>query len=538
MTQNDRTAIQEKFNRVSREQKNEVPGTVLYVHQDQLNLDVFPDRIKKQKPLILLVESEADASFLPFHKKKLVLEWSARRHFAVEISEQGYPVYYAQTGAASTDYLDNFLMKHKRVTLFCMEPAELTPREGMEKLRKKFEGRFYIIPNGFFLTEPDPWMDKVRKGYRMEFFYREIRKKTGYLMDGSKPLGGQWNYDEQNRKSLREEIELPDQPLFAPDELTTDVMKRVDVLFQNHFGSVDGFSFAVNRNEVLFLLEDFIQHRLPLFGPYQDAMASGEPFLFHSLLSPYLNLGIVTAREVCESVLKAWGSSKKTNVSLNSVEGFIRQVIGWREYMRVYYEAMMPEVRKSNHFSYGKPLPDLYWTAETGMKCLKESVNGVRDNGYAHHIQRLMVLGNFSNLTASDPFELFEWFWFGFVDAHEWVVLPNVLGMSTYADGGVLASKPYVAGGNYIRKMSNYCSGCRYKVTERTGDDACPFNYLYWAFVDREQDSFKNNPRSGFITNTWNKKDEKEKRKIRDQSKAFIDGLKRYEGKKATTRQK
>ena len=488
-----------------------------------------------------MVESVADASFLPFHKKKLVLEWSARRHFADKLRKTGYEVILKQTQQSTAGFLEEFIDIHEDVAILIMEPAEWTQREQMKKLADNFGERVRLIPNNFFIADVSSWKKKVQHGYRMEFFYRNMRRQTGYLMKSGKPEGGEWNYDGQNRKSLPDNLDVPETPYFNPDELTQKVIEEINHLFPDHFGSTDGFAYAVTREQALDVFNDFIDSRLVNFGPYQDAMADGEPFLFHSLLSPYLNIGLLTAREVCEIVLTAYEDSKSQNggdskagkgnptpLPLNSVEGFLRQIIGWREYIRIYYEAMMPGVRKANHFSYNKNLPDLYWTADSEMNCLHQAVKSVREHGYAHHIQRLMILSNFSNLTGSNPRQLLDWFWFAFIDAHEWVVLPNVLGMATFADGGVLASKPYIAGGNYINKMSNHCKSCRYRVKDRVGSDACPFNYLYWNFVDKVQDTLKQNPRIGFMIRTWDKKSKEEQQNIRKQSDAFLAQLKRY----------
>nr|WP_246481829.1 cryptochrome/photolyase family protein [Natronogracilivirga saccharolytica] len=521
---------------------------LLYIHQDQLNLNCFPEELSSVDAVIM-AESVADASILPFHKKKLVLEWSARRHFASELEKDGYDVILSQTEKTSAGFLREYLESHRDASIVIMEPAEWTPRMEMMKLADAFGERIRIIPNTFFLADAGSWTDTVRNGYRMEFFYREIRRQTGYLMDDGKPEGGEWNYDDRNRKSLPDDENVPESPSFTPDKITQEVMADVNRLFPDHFGSTEGFAYAVTRKDALQVFRNFLDVRLENFGPYQDAMADGEPFLFHSLISPYLNIGLLTAREVCEAAIEAYDASKKQKTDsgkkgggsdgndegddsktlpLNSVEGFLRQIIGWREYIRIYYEAMMPDVREANHFSYGEELPDLYWSADTDMNCLSQATQSVLDHGYAHHIQRLMILSNFSNLTGSDPRRLLDWFWFAFVDAHEWVVLPNVLGMSTFADGGVLASKPYVAGGNYINKMSNHCKSCRYNVKARTGESACPFNYLYWNFVDREHDKLKQNPRIGFMIRTWDKKGEEEKQNIREQSEVFLAELKRY----------
>ena len=523
---------------------------VLYVHPDQLNLEVFPEKLKNRRPTLLLVESVADASRLPFHKRKIVLEWSAQRHFAREAAESGWRVSEVRAEVPVAEYLRSLLEANGKVVLHAMKPVSYDPRRELEELSDDFGGQVTLYENGFFLADPEPWGEKVRSGYRMEYFYREMRRQTGYLMKDGKPEGGEWNYDDRNRKPFPKGEQVPNHPEFTPDDVTREVISEVDRRFPDHFGETERFSMAVTRKQALSVLDGFITHRLARFGPYQDAMVHDEPFLFHSLLSPCMNIGLLTAREVCEAVLDAYdgsgagrgvgkgtgrftGKNSGEAIPLESVEGFIRQIIGWREYMRVYYEAMMPEVREANFFSYNKPLPALYWSAETDMRCMSESVENVRQHGYAHHIQRLMVLSNFSNLTATDPTALFEWFWYAFVDAHEWVVLPNVLGMSTFADGGVLASKPYVAGGNYIRKMSDYCGDCRYRVQDRTGKDACPFNYLYWAFVDREQEQLKKNHRMSFMLKTWEKKSDDEKKEIRRLAGTFIDSLEPYKAQKS-----
>lgn len=498
---------------------------VLYIHGDQLNLSVFPRDVLGRQPTLLFVESLADDSRLPFHKKKLILQWSARRHFALDLSRQGYAVRYIQTAHTASEVVAAYARGLEHGTLTVMEPAEWDPRAAFRTLEQQEHVPVRLIKNNFFLAEENRWRHKIKKGYRMEFFYRDMRRETGYLMHGDTPVGGSWNYDEQNRKRLPKEVSVPAMPQFPADEITLEVIREIEHHFPGHYGNSEGFSHAVSRDQALQLLDHFVHARLPLFGPYQDAMAESEPFLFHSLLSAVMNLGLLLPAEVCERVLQA----DLEQVPLNSVEGFIRQVIGWREYMRVYYEAMMPSVREANFFEMRSPLPSLYWTGETPMKCLKESVQSVLDYGYAHHIQRLMVLGNFSNLTQTSPFELYQWFWYAFVDAHEWVVLPNVLGMSTYADGGVLASKPYVSGGNYIQKMSDYCRDCYYNVREKEGERACPFNHLYWNFIDSAAETISQNPRSSFMVKTWNRKDPADQQAIRDRSAEFIEGLKRYE---------
>lgn len=360
----------------------------------------------------------------------------------------------------------------------------------------------------------------------MEYFYRDMRRKTGYLMDGDDPEGGEWNYDDENREALPDDIDLPEITAFDPDEITKEVMELVRKEYGSHFGKLESFQYAVTREQALQLLDEFIEQRLDLFGPYEDAMATGKDHLFHTNLSLYINNGLLMPEEVCDRAVEAY---QKGDARLNSVEGLVRQIIGWREFVHIYYEAMMPEVRETNYFNFDKPLPEFFWSGETDMHCLSESLRPIIEQGYSHHIQRLMVLSNFSNLTQSDPRELNRWFWFAYVDAYEWVVLPNVLGMSTYADGGVLASKPYVSSGNYITKMSDYCSDCKYSVSKKTGEGACPFNYLYWHFVDQQRKGFEDNGRAGFMVNMYEKKSDEDKEAIRESSEQFLNQLERYE---------
>lgn len=405
-----------------------------------------------------------------------------------------------------------------------MTPSEWDSRERLRNLRSEFKGRVKEIPNNFFLADADDYEQRVKDGWLMEYFYREMRRKTGYLMNGENPEGGEWNYDEQNREKLPKDHPVPSIAKTEPDEITREVIEMVEEWFPDHFGESDNFTYAVTRQQALHRLNEFIEERLDEFGPYEDAMAQGKYDLFHSQLSVYLNNGLILPKEACD---KAEAAYKNGKARLSSVEGFIRQIIGWREYIRVYYEAMMPGVREVNHFNLTQDLPEMYWSGETKMNCMSECLRPVIDNGYSHHIPRLMVLSNFSNLTETDPRELNRWFHLAYVDAYEWVVLPNVLGMSTFADGGILASKPYVSSGNYINKMSDYCKNCEYKVSKKVGEDACPFNYLYWNFIDKQRETFTQNGRANFMVNMFDKKSEEDKREILESSESFIQSIKR-----------
>jgi deoxyribodipyrimidine photolyase-related protein len=346
-------------------------------------------------------------------------------------------------------------------------------------------------------------------------------------------MGGEWNYDKENRKKIPATLPIPPRTQFEPDEITLEVAEMARAYFPDSFGYehlfgavLRSFPFGVTREQALEHLDEFLEQRLDLFGPYEDALKTGEDTLFHSVLSVYLNNGLLHPREVCE---KALGRFDEGHARLESVEGFIRQILGWREFIRIYYEAMMPKIREANHFGFERGLPALYWSGNTEMHCLRESVRPVLEMAYSHHIQRLMILSNFSNLTETDPRELNRWFHLAYADAYEWVELPNVLGMSTFADGGILASKPYVSGGNYINKMSDYCRSCRYDVKQKTGEGACPFNVLYWNFVDRQRETYNQSGRVNFMVSMFDKKPEEEKQAIREEAERFISAIHRLE---------
>lgn len=499
-------------------------GKAVFVLHDQLNLDVWPDWVEEEKPLLIFIESRMKGESLPYHKMKLTYVLSSMRHFALECYENGFEVLYHSAKGHYDDGLKDILNEFDGELTF-MTPSEWGSRERLRSVRNEYDDRVHEIANAFFFADPEEWKEKIEPGFRMEYFYREMRKRTGYLIKDGEPEGGEWNYDEQNREKLPKNHPVPEIPSIEPDEITREVMELVEDHFSNHFGNLDHFPYAVTRHQALQLLEDFIENRLDEFGPYEDALKTGNHTLFHSQLSVYLNNGLLLLKEVCDKALMAY---KYGNARLNSVEGFIRQILGWREYIRIYYEAMMPEVREANHFNFSAKLPKMFWTGQTKMKCMEESLKPVIEEGYSHHIQRLMVLSNFSNLTETDPRELNHWFWFAYVDAYEWVELPNVLGMSTFADGGVLASKPYVSSGNYINKMSDYCRNCEYSVSKKTGDNACPFNYLYWNFVDKQRDTFNESGRVNFMVNMFdNKKSEEEKKAIRESTEKFLSELER-----------
>lgn len=500
-------------------------GQAVFVLHDQLNLSAWSDWVREEKPLLIFIEAKAKGESLPYHKKKIAYVLSSMRHFAVECYKEGYPVYYHATDQHYGDGISGILEEYEDLSLTYMTPSEWDSRKRLREVKSNFKERITEIQNTFFFADVEQWEENIEPGYRMEYFYRDMRRQTGYLMNEDQPEGGEWNYDENNRESLPKGYSVPEVTSFEPDAITQEVLHLVEDRHQHHFGKLDGFRYAVTRKQALKLLDEFIEQRLADFGPYEDAMATEEPTLFHSTLSLYLNNGLLLPWEICERAIQAYKDGK---APINSVEGLVRQILGWREFVRIYYEAMMPEVRETNFMDFEKSLPELFWSGDTDMHCMQQSLKPVIEQGYSHHIQRLMVLSNFSNLTETDPRELNKWFWFAYVDAYEWVVLPNVLGMSTFADGGVLASKPYVSSGNYINKMSNYCKSCEYSVTKKTGEKACPFNYLYWNFVDEQREAFEVSGRSSFLVNMYDKKSDEDKRAIRESTNQFLNQLDRY----------
>jgi len=346
-----------------------------------------------------------------------------------------------------------------------------------------------VLPDTHFFCSNSEFaaLANGRRQLLMEHFYRTMRRKHGVLLDDGQPAGGRWNYDAENRRGFGRPGpgELRPPLRFAPDTITQAVIRDVSRLLPDHPGQLGNFSWPVTRREALMALRDFIEHRLPAFGSHQDAMWTGQPYLNHSLLSSSLNLKLLNPREVVAAAGAAW---REGHVSLASAEGFIRQVLGWREYVRGVYWLHMPGYAERNHWQHSRPLPDWFWTGNVDLNCLRHVIGETLEHGYAHHIQRLMVVGNFSVLAGLLP-----------TDVCDWVELPNTLGMALHADGGLMATKPYVATGNYVRRMSNYCDGCRFRPELRTGNEACPFTTLYWDFLHRHRTALARNPRMAAI---------------------------------------
>lgn len=440
-----------------------------------------PDRVP-----VILIESHTWASSRNHHQQKLVLVWSAMRHFAQELQQRGYPVTYVEADSYA-EPLQTWAKQHQLQQIRLMQPADIPIREEVENLRSTLPCPLLVVENNHFLWSTRQFIDWAsgRKRLLLEDFYREGRKRFRILMDGPKPLGGRWNYDRENRHPPKPGMRYPRPLTFSPDAITQAVIAKVRQHYGHHFGSLEGFGWAVTRAQALQVLDHFIHERLPHFGPWQDAMQTGEDFLYHSLLSPYLNLGLLTPHEVIAAAERAYYQG---GIPLPSAEGFIRQILGWREYMRGFYEYQMPNgYAQNNFFGHQRPLPEFFWTGKTDMACLQHTLDQIRRHGYAHHIQRLMVLSNFALISGIQPQAVEAWFQDVFIDSYDWVMQPNVIGMGLFADGGMLSTKPYAASAQYIRKMSDYCRHCRYNPSEKVGKQACPINTLYWDFLLRQR---------------------------------------------------
>lgn len=457
---------------------------------------------------VIFVESRAKSRALPYHRQKLVLVLSAMHHFAAELREDGFDVEIV-SARTYAEGIAEAVRRHGARRIVAMMPREWGAMRALE--RAKAEGSLGARlemhddggPEGHFFLKRDElrcWAEG-RTSFRMEHFYAFMRKRTGYLVDArGRYVGGKLSFDVENRKPPGRE-RPPKPPRFPPDAITRACIERVRS-WGIGWGELDGFDWPVTRRDALAEVEDFFAHRAACFGRFQDAMIDGEPFLWHSRFSVAMNLGLLAPREVCDRIV---AEHARGRMPLAAAEGLLRQILGWREYVRAMYWLRMPAMRNANALGADRPLPVLYWEPErTEMRCVRAAVEQVRQVGYAHHIQRLMVLGNFALLARVRPLDLSHWFWAAFVDAYEWVELPNVHGMALFADDG-FTTKPYAASGAYVARMSDHCSRCPFDVTQRTGPEACPFNPLFWAFLEQHRACFETHPRLGALYRTWDR---------------------------------
>lgn len=482
-----------------------------------------------QDSVVLMMEVRGEATHIKHHKAKIALIFSAMRHFAAELTAAGWTVDYValddpDNSGSFAGELARAVTRHQPRAILLVEPSEWRVREDVSGWSATLGLPVEVLEDDRFVCTHDEFGEwaQNRREWRMEFFYRDMRRKTGLLMEGAHPEGGKWNFDAENRSGPPAGLHGPALPRFAPDAITTAVLALVERHFADHFGSLGAFNWPVTASEAETAADMFLTERLPTFGQWQDAMVAGQDFLFHAVLSPAINLGLLDPLDLCR---RAEAEYRKGKAPLAAVEGFIRQIIGWREYIRGVYWQTMPDLATANALNAKRSLPDFYWTGETEMACLADCVRTTRDNAYAHHIQRLMVLGNFALLAGIDPAEVADWFLVVYADAFDWVELPNVAGMALFADGGRLASKPYAASGAYISRMSNYCAGCRYDVKQKTGPQACPFNALYWHFLDRNVDKLGTNRRLANPFATWRRMDADKRGQYLASADAFLETL-------------
>ena len=506
------------------------PTTLIPILGDQLSLDLSSLKgADKATSRLLMMEVADETTYVRHHQQKIAYILSAMRHHAAALRAQGWTVDYVtlddpENSGSFTGEMARAVARHAPERIVVTEAGEWRVAAMLEAWETLFGVPVEIRSDDRFLAshaEFEAWAQN-RKLFRMEHFYREMRRKTGLLMDGKDPIGEQWNFDHDNRKPAKADLLMPRPLAFAPDAITQDVLALVAERFADHPGTLDGFAWAVTHDDALRQQRQFLDHALEKFGDYQDAMLSGEPHLWHSILSPYINSGLLDPLELCRAVAERYAAGK---VPLNAAEGFIRQIIGWREYMRGIYWREGPDYVDRNFLDAKRDLPGFYWTGKTDMHCMAEAIGQTLANAHAHHIQRLMVTGNFALLIGADPKQVHIWYLEVYIDAYEWVELPNTLGMSQFGDGGLLGSKPYAAGGAYINRMSDYCSHCRYDVKQRTGPDACPFNALYWDFLARNEKKLGGNQRLAMPYRTWAKMGPETKREIRSSAAAFLQRL-------------
>jgi deoxyribodipyrimidine photolyase-related protein len=499
---------------------------LILVLGDQLTETVAALRqADKGRDVVVMAEVADEATYVRRHPKKIAFCFAAMRHFAARLEQDGWTVDYTKLDADQPHQsIPAALLaaadRHGATKVLATRPGEWRLIEALDETPldvTQLEDDRFIASHADF----DRWA-KGRKELRMEWFYREMRRKTGLLMDGDAPEGGKWNFDHDNRKAAPGDVDFSGPMHFTPDTTTEEVLTLVEARFPDNFGTLRPFWFAVEPGQAKQALAHWIRGGLPKFGDYQDAMLSDNRFLWHSVISMYLNAGLLDPLEICRAAEEAYRSG---HAPLNAVEGFIRQIIGWREYMRGIYFREGPGYTRRNALNHRRKLPDFFWTAKTDMRCIAKTVEQTRDEAYAHHIQRLMVTGNFALLAGIDPHEVHEWYLAVYADAYEWVEAPNVIGMSQFADGGIVGSKPYVSSGNYINKMSDYCGGCAYSVTTKTGQGACPFNLLYWSFLDRHCDRFEKNPRMAQMYRTWDRMDAGKRETILQEADTFLAGL-------------
>jgi deoxyribodipyrimidine photolyase-related protein len=496
---------------------------------DQLNAAHSWFKSKRSDTLFVMMEMRQETDYVVHHRQKVLAFFAAMREFAVAISERQDVLYLQLNHAGNKHSLAenlNMILAHTQSeSLLYQAPDEWRLDQQLAEFNRE-NVSVAMVDSEHFLTPRDALAEHFDDDNKllMETFYRRIRKQHGYLVDDGKPAGGKWNFDHENRKKLPANVEIPEPLTFDNDVSAIDEMLTRHEVKTMGEAAPTRFPWPVSRKQSRQLLAYFLRHGLTNFGRYQDALSERSWSLFHSRLSFSMNSKMLSPREVVERAIDAYESSKG-GISLAQVEGFVRQIIGWREYVRAIYWAKMPGYAKHNKLNHQRALPSYYWDGKTHMRCMQHAISQSLEHAYAHHIQRLMITGNFALLAGIDPDQVDAWYLGVYVDAIEWVELPNTRGMSQFADGGLLATKPYVSGGNYINKMGHYCKNCPYSVQTKQGEAACPFNLLYWHFLDRHRDRFANNQRMSMMYRQWDKRDEGEREAILAQAQQYLDNI-------------
>lgn len=503
-------------------------GKLVFICPDQLAPNGPALRgASRNTDVVVLGESRAEATRFPFHVQRMTLIFSAMRHLADTLRKDGWTVDYQTISDTGPDTLAGILSsaieRHRPEVIHLTRPNRFDLIQEFEAVAERHGLPLELREDDHFLCTPDDFRAWAtgRKTLVLEHFYRMMRKRGGWLMEGDEPAGGQWNFDHDNRGSFSSDGPvLKAEPLrFALDTITRQVMADLTAALPELPGSNDSFGWPVTPEQAEQALDHFLAHHLADFGRYQDAMWTGEPWLHHSLLSPALNLQLLDPRILIERAEAAWRTGK---APINAVEGFVRQILGWREYIRGIYWLEGPEYASRNALGAERPLPDFFWDAETDMTCVRQVVGQILEHGYAHHIQRLMVTGLYALLSGTRPWAIHSWYMALFVDAFDWVTLPNTIGMSQFADGGVVGTKPYAASGAYVNRMSNYCSSCRYRPEKAAGDDACPMTTLYWSFLIEHEDRLAANRRMQFQVANLRRKSVEERRAILARRDAWL----------------
>ena len=505
--------------------------TLVVVLGDQLDLEAAAfDGFDPAQDAVWMAEVDEESTHVWSSKQRIALFLAAMRHFAQALQYAGRPLHYRRLddpgnlGSLAAE-LQATLAKLAPQRVVMTAPGDWRVWQSLQAVVEGGGLALEIREDRHFFSTVREFAAhaKGRKSLRLEYFYRELRQRHDVLMHEGQPIGGQWNFDADNREAFGPEGPgpVPARATFEPDALTREVMALVETRFAQHPGTLASFAWPVTRAQALHALHLFIEQRLPLFGRYEDAMWPGEPWLYHSQLSAALNLKLLTAREVVQAAEAAYRTGK---VPLESAEGFIRQVLGWREFVRGIYWTQMPGYLERNALDARQDLPAWYWTGHTDMACLRDAITQTLAHGYAHHIQRLMVTGLFALLLGVRPQQVHAWYLAVYVDAVEWVELPNTLGMSQYGDGGLLASKPYVATGRYIQRMGGPCAGCRYDPAQRTGDRACPYTTLYWDFLVRHEKLLARNARMALQVKNVSRLSQAEREAVAQRADAIRQG--------------